>query len=168
MTGKIDQITALLKMIPLHRNDGFSTKDEAQFFKQLHLKIHGDRQMEAEGEYSPTVQYKAKWKNSRNEISIDRFSYQRFPDPPGEGWPALWTDRPNPFFSTKRWSQWTWPLFKQQHQTVLLKTHYKDCVGCYCLLIEMYSNWCLPTHSLLSTWHPDHLYTCNNHTGSCF
>lgn len=85
-------------MIPLHRNDGFSTKDEAQFFKQLHLKIHRDRQMEAEGEYSRTVQYKAKWKNSRNEISIDRFSYQRFPDPPGEGWPALWTNRPNRFF----------------------------------------------------------------------
>lgn len=59
-------------------------------------------------------------------------------DPPGEGWPELWTDQPNTF-SSKCWSQWTWPLLRLQHYTDPLRALCRDCVGSNYILIMVYS-----------------------------
>ncbi len=168
MTGKIDQITAILKMIPPHRNDGFSTKDKAQFFQQLHLKIHGDRQREGERQSSLTVQYKAKWKNSRNEISIDCFSSQRFPrDLSPRGGMARIMDRSAkqlPLLSARLSGPGHY-LGYHTFQSFLKSTTKTVWLV---ILIKVYSNWCLPTRSPLPL-QPFNVYlSITNHTEDCF
>lgn len=106
-----------------------------------------DKGSERERESSLTVQYKAKWKNSRNEISIDCFSSQRFPrDWSSRGGMARIMDRSAkqlPLLSARLSGPGHYLGYNTFQKKSTTKTVW------VVILMKVYGKRCLPTHSPL-------------------